>query len=380
VRTIAHVDMDCFFAAVEVLDHPEYRGLPVIVGGARGGARSVVSTCSYEARAYGVHSAMPMATAERLCPDAVFVCGNMRRYVEVSNLVMSVLGNMAPIIQQVSIDEAFLDMTGCEHLYPSAYGMGEAIRQAIKDASGLTASVGIGPNKYIAKLASSSCKPNGLLVVSEGEVEAFLDPMPVSKLWGVGEQGSKELARYGITTVSELKSWSQQWMIDKFGKWGAVLYRLARGIDDDPVTPDEEPQSYASENTFETDISDIDVLRRALVHHSSRVARRLRESRMLARTVTLKIKYSDFQQITRGRSLAEPFDDDNTAYATSSSILDEINLAKPVRLIGVCLSGLTGERQLSLFAQPRASTADNVLDAIARKHGSRLVVRGRELQ
>lgn len=372
--------MDCFFAAVEMHDHPEYRGLPVIVGGAKGGARSVVSTCSYEARKYGVHSAMAMATAERLCPDAVFVRGNMRRYVEVSGLVMGVLNNMAPIMQQVSIDEAYLDMTGCEHLYPSVRSIGEAIRNAVRSASGLTASVGIGPNKYIAKLASSSCKPDGLLVVGEAEVQTFLDPMPVGKMWGVGDRGSRKLARYGITTVSELKSWPQQWLADKFGKWGAILYRLARGIDDDPVTSDEERQSYASENTFETDVSDIAALRHALVHHSSRVARRLRESGMLARTVTVKVKYSDFQQVTKGRSMTEPFDDDNTAYAASCAILDEIGPARPVRLIGVCLSGLTGERQLSLFGSQGAAGADRVLDAIAKKHGLRLVIRGRELQ
>lgn len=380
MRTIAHVDMDCFFAAVEARDHPEYRGLPIIVGGPKGASRSVVSTCSYEARRYGVHSAMPLATAERLCPDAVFLCVDMRRYVEVSELIMGVLGRLAPVIQQVSIDEAYLDMTGCEHLYTSVRDIGHAIRRAIRESAGLAASVGIGPNKYIAKLASSGCKPDGLLVIGEAEVQAFIDPLPVSKLWGVGERGSQELARYGIGTVAELKTWPQKWMIDKFGKWGALLYRLARGIDDEPVTPDEERQSYASEGTFDTDISDVEVLRRALVHHSGRVARRLRESGMLARTVTLKVKYGDFHQVTRGRSLPEPFDDDNTTYSTACAILDELSPAKPVRLIGVCLSGLTGERQLNLFELHRAADADRAMDAIAKKHGARLVVRGRELE
>ena len=385
MRTIAHVDMDCFFAAVEAYDHPEYRGRPIIVGGPRGGARSVVSTCSYEARKYGVRSAMPLATAERLCPHAVFVRGNMKRYAEVSEVIMNTLAKLAPVMEQVSIDEAFLDMSGCERLYQGLHAMGEGIKRAILDSSGLTASVGIAPNKFLAKLASSRSKPDGLLVLTEDQVDSFLEPLAVGDLWGVGEKGSQALARFGIATVKDLRAWPQEWLVERFGKWGAQLYRLARGIDDSPVCPDWERQSYASEHTFDSDVADLNVLRRAIARHSARVGRRLRSAGLLARTVTLKVKFADFKQISRGRSLPEPFDDDDTVYSTACSILDDLGDMPPVRLIGVCLSGLTDQRQLSLFesaseAAPERRKADQVLDAITSKHGARLVVRGRELE
>ncbi|MFA7634719.1 MAG: DNA polymerase IV [Bacillota bacterium] len=380
-RTIAHVDMDCFFAAVEALDNPEYRGKPLVVGGPRHSSRSVVSTCSYEARAYGVRSAMPISQAARLCPHAIFIPGNMSRYVQVSDEIMDVLRQFTPLMQQVSIDEAFLDMTGCEHFYKDPQDIGVRIRRAIKDSSGLTASVGIAENKFLAKLASSRCKPDGLMVVSPEDAYDLLSTLPIGKLWGVGEKGEKALARYGIETVKDLRIWPKEWLVAQYGKWGAQLYDLARGIDDDPVIPDEERKSYGSESTFDEDVTDIRALMHSLAQHTGRVGMRLRRAEKLARTVTIKVKYADFSQITRSKTLAEPFDDDDAIYNTACALLEETDMRMAVRLIGLSVSGLSDFRQLSLF-EPGESDGgiDEVLDDIVERYGAKGVIRGRELE
>ncbi len=380
-RTIAHVDMDCFFAAVEALDNPEYRGKPLVVGGPRDSSRSVVSTCSYEARAYGVRSAMPMSQAARLCPHAIFVPGNMSRYVQVSGEIMNVLHDFTPLVQQVSIDEAFLDMTGCEHFYKNPQDIGAQIRRTIKDSSGLTASVGIAENKFLAKLASSRCKPDGLMVIDPGNAYDLLSTLPVGKLWGVGEKGEKALARYGIETVEDLRIWPKDWLVAQYGKWGSQLYDLARGIDDDPVVPDEERKSYGSESTFDDDVTTIQTLRHSLAQHTSRIGMRLRRAGKLARTVTIKVKYSDFSQITRSKTLAEPFDDDDAIYDAACALLDETDIKMAVRLIGLSVSGLSDFRQLSLFGLGGSNEGiDEVLDGIVERYGVKGVIRGRELE
>ncbi len=380
-RTIAHVDMDCFFAAVEALDNPEYRGKPLVVGGPRHSSRSVVSTCSYEARAYGVRSAMPISQAARLCPHAIFISGNMSRYVQVSDEIMDVLRQFTPLMQQVSIDEAFLDMTGCEHFYKDPQDIGVRIRRAIKDSSGLTASVGIAENKFLAKLASSRCKPDGLMVVSPEDAYDLLSTLPIGKLWGVGEKGEKALARYGIETVKDLRIWPKEWLVAQYGKWGAQLYDLARGIDGDPVIPDEERKSYGSESTFDEDVTDIRALMHSLAQHTGRVGMRLRRAEKLARTVTIKVKYADFSQITRSKTLAEPFDDDDAIYNTACALLEETDMRMAVRLIGLSVSGLSDFRQLSLFepGEPGGGI-DEVLDDIVERYGAKGVIRGRELE
>ena len=380
-RTIAHVDMDCFFAAVEALDNPEYRGKPLVVGGPRHSSRSVVSTCSYEARAYGVRSAMPISQAARLCPHAIFIPGNMSRYVQVSDEIMDVLRQFTPLMQQVSIDEAFLDMTGCEHFYKDPQDIGVRIRRAIKDSSGLTASVGIAENKFLAKLASSRCKPDGLMVVSPEDAYDLLSTLPIGKLWGVGEKGEKALARYGIETVKDLRIWPKEWLVAQYGKWGAQLYDLARGIDDDPVIPDEERKSYGSESTFDEDVTDLRALMHSLAQHTGRVGMRLRRAEKLARTVTIKVKYADFSQITRSKTLAEPFDDDEAIYNTACALLEETDMRMAVRLIGLSVSGLSDFRQLSLFepGEPGGGI-DEVLDDIVERYGAKGVIRGRELE
>jgi len=371
--------MDCFFAAVEALDHPEYRGKPLIVGGQRDSPRAVVSTCSYEARKYGVRSAMPISQAARLCPDALFVTGNMRRYTDVSQQIMECLAEFTPRIQQISIDEAFLDMTGCEHFYNNAQAMGLSIKQQIREKTGLTASCGIAPNKFLAKLASSKSKPDGLLVITADEVGDLLAPLPVRELWGVGERGEQELARYGITTVSDLRAWPAQWLAERFGNWGMLIYDLARGIDDDPVVTDEECKSYGSESTFDSDVDDIDDLCACLARHAQRVGKRLRAGGKLARTVTLKVKFADFDQITRAKSVSESFDSDDDIYNIACELLRELDMRMAVRLIGVSVSGLTECRQLSLFESPRGKL-DRVLDSITDRLGRKGVSRGRELE
>ncbi len=379
MRTIAHIDMDCFFAAVEALDHPEYRGKPLIVGGRRDTPRAVVSTCSYEARKYGVRSAMPISQAARLCPNALFVTGNMTRYADASRQIMRCLSDFTPRVQPISIDEAFLDMTGCEHFYEGVAAMGASIKQRIREQTGLTASCGIAHNKFLAKLASSRSKPDGLLVITADDASDFLAPLPVRELWGVGEKGEQALARYGITTVSDLRAWPAQWLAERFGKWGVLIYDLARGIDNDPVVTDEESKSYGSESTFDSDVHDIDSLCSCLARHSQRVGKRLRAGGKLARTVTIKVKFADFDQVTRGKSLSQPFDGDDTIYSTACELLREMDMRMAVRLIGVSVSGLTECRQLSLFESPQGEL-DRVLDSITDRFGRKGVSRGRELE
>lgn len=284
-------------------------------------------------------------------------------------------------MQQVSIDEAFLDMTGCEHFYKDPQDIGVRIRRAIKDSSGLTASVGIAENKFLAKLASSRCKPDGLMVVSPEDAYDLLSTLPIGKLWGVGEKGEKALARYGIETVKDLRIWPKEWLVAQYGKWGAQLYDLARGIDDDPVIPDEERKSYGSESTFDEDVTDIRALMHSLAQHTGRVGMRLRRAEKLARTVTIKVKYADFSQITRSKTLAEPFDDDDAIYNTACALLEETDMRMAVRLIGLSVSGLSDFRQLSLFepGEPGGGI-DEVLDDIVERYGAKGVIRGRELE
>ncbi len=264
-RTVVHVDMDAFFASVETLLHPEYRGKPLVVGADPKIGRGVVSTCNYEARKYGIHSAMPIREAYRRCPHAIFVRPDFASYERYSRMVRVVLDRFSPRVEPLSIDEAFLDMTGCEHFYPSLRAMGLAIKEAIREATGLTASVGVAPNKFLAKLASDFDKPDGLVVVEPGQVQAFLDPLPVEKVWGVGQKGASRLRAHGIATVADLRRRSLAWLRREFGPaFGEHLYQLARGIDHRSVEPYSEPQSMSREITFDVDVEDPSRLRSVL--------------------------------------------------------------------------------------------------------------------
>lgn len=379
-RTIAHVDMDAFFAAVEALDNPSYRGKPLIVGGPRNSRRGVVATCSYEARRYGVRSAMPLAEAARRCPEAIFVPGRMGRYAEVAEVVRRVFFEFTPIVEPVSIDEAFLDLTGCEHLHPSLENLGRAVKARLAAATGgLTASVGIAPNKFLAKLGSELKKPDGLVVVTADNLDAILLPLPVGRLWGVGPKTEEQLARYGLETVADLRRAPLEWLAERFGKFGPVLYQLARGQDDRPVSPGGEPKSLGHEETFDTDVSDPTALRRALVALAGHVGRRLRRHGYAARTVTLKLRQDDFTTFTRSHTVAVPFDDDDTLLAEAMKLWEKAKKERAFRLLGLYVSGLVPAQQLSLLPdRKRQLTA--VMDRLNERFDRTVVVKGRELE
>lgn len=380
-RTVVHVDMDAFFASVEALLHPEYRGKPLIVGADPRSHRGVVSTCSYEARKYGIHSAMPIREAYRRCPHGIYVRPDFETYERYSRIVRKVLERFTPVVEPVSIDEAFLDMTGCEHFYASPRHMGLAIKQAIREATGLTASVGIAPNKLLAKLASDYRKPDGLHVIEPGGEQAFLDPLPVEKLWGIGPKSAARLKARGIATVADLRRRSLAWLRREFGaSLGEHLYEIARGIDRRPVEPETEARSISREITFDVDVDDPSRLRAVLAGLAADVGMRLRKEGRFARTVTLKVRYPDFTTLTRRRTAARPFQDDDRIFASAWSLFNSLEVRGPLRLLGTGVADLVDAQQLSLFEDDAKSEAIcKLMDAINSRAGERLIKRGREL-
>jgi len=381
MRTIMHVDMDAFFAAVEVLDHPEYAGKPLIIGGYKDSPRGVVSTCSYEARKYGVRSAMPLSRAALLCPHGIFIPGRMHRYQEVSEQVHSIFPEFSPVVEPLSIDEAFLDMTGCEHFYSSLEEMGLRLKQRIKEKTGLTASVGIAPNKFLAKLASDFRKPDGLFVLRPHEVQDFLGDLPVSKLWGVGKKSEALLNAHGLYYIRDILPHSLSSLQEKLGTaLGAQVYNLARGIDDRPVLPMREVQSIGHEITFPEDQESFAFLRQQLAKMSEKVGWRLRQQGLFARTVSIKVRFGDFKTITRSHTLDYSFNDDDTIFQEALHLLEQVKL-RPVRLLGVAVSSLSEGAQLSLFGSEASpsSRITEVMDAINKKFSRGAITKGRTL-
>lgn len=380
MRTVAHVDMDAFFASVEALLHPEYRGKPLIVGADPKSRRGVVATCSYEARAFGVRSAMPIAEAVRRCPHAIFVRPDMPTYAEFSRRALSALEALSPVVEPVSIDEAFVDMTGCEHFYPSLEAMAQAIQQAVHRATGLTASVGVAPNKFLAKLATESAKPQGRRVLHPDEVQRFLDALPIEELWGVGPKTATRLRAMGIERVEHLRRRSPLELEAALGKAAAHhLLSLARGEDRRPVEPESECKSISRETTFDEDVSDPAVLRHVLAALVADVGVRLRRRGLWAGAVTLKLRTPDFATRTRRKKLASPVQDDDRIFEEASALLAEGHRGEPLRLIGVGVSDLDEVKQPSLFEDDaRAEKIAQVIDALNRKHRRRVVLRGRE--
>jgi DNA polymerase IV len=377
-RRIAHVDMDAFFAAIEQRDDPALRGKPVIVGGDPA-SRGVVAAASYEVRKYGVRSAMSSSEARRRCPHAIFVRPDGRKYRQVSRHVMAILGTYTPLVEQVSVDEAFLDLTGSERLFGPAEEIARTIRQRIREELSLTASVGIAPNKFLAKLASEHGKPDGLVVIPDGGVEDFLRDLPIVALWGVGEATAQRLIRLGIETVGQLAATPKEQLQRTFGEVGGALSELAQGHDDRPVQTGGERKSCSAETTFARDISDVTELRRTLLALSEDTGRRLRAEGLQARTVTLKLRYSDFRTLTRRVTLEQPTNADKTIYETVRGLLTEALLrGKQVRLLGVAASGFTSSSQLRLFdeAAPGRHPVDEALDTIRRRFGSDIIFRG----
>jgi DNA polymerase-4 len=388
MRVILHADMDAFYASVEQRDRPELRGHPVIVGGT--GPRGVVSAASYEARRFGVHSAMPTAQARKLCPDGVFLRGDMRRYGAESRRIFGVFERFSPRVEGISLDEAFLDITGTERLFGPAVEVARLLRAAVRDEIGLAVSVGIAPVKLVAKIASDVAKPDGLLEVPRARVAEFMAPLPVGRLWGVGPVARGRLAALGVHTIGDLVAADPRRLEAEFGPWGSSVVRLARGEDLREVQPWREPVSYSEENTYASDVSDVQTLEATLVVHAEAVARRLRHDGLRARSVVLKLKLGrrersgprGFPQLTRRLTLGEPTDDGKVLFETSCTLLRRAALSEPVRLVGVGATGLVSASagQLDLFeaAPPkrRARQLNRALDEIRDRFGDAAIARG----
>lgn len=379
-RVIVHIDMDAFYASVEVLDNPALHGQPVIVGGSA--ARGVVSAASYEARAFGVHSAMPMSQALRLCPRAVVLSGRFDRYSAVSNQVMAILGRHTPLLEQVSVDEAYLDITQWlpDGVTPADFA--EQLQREVKDGTGLGCSVGVATGKAIAKMASDLRKPAGLVIVPPGGEAAFLAPLPIGKLRGVGAATEKKLRELGIRTIGDLDAFPESMLTRAFGVAGRDLLALAQGRDDSAVVPERQAKSLGRETTFMVDISDRDTLERTLLSLSEEVAERLRRHELLTRGVTLKLRYDNFATLTRAQALPEPVDTAEPLYRIALALFRKVNPSRPIRLLGVTAGPLqtTADRQLNLFAQEdpvkRRKLAD-AMDSIKARFGQDAITRAR---
>ncbi|MDZ4685304.1 MAG: DNA polymerase IV [Planctomycetaceae bacterium] len=373
---ILHIDMDAFYASVEERERPELVGKPVIVGGLPAG-RGVVAAANYEVRKYGVRSAMPTATALRLCPHAIVIPPRIAFYAEVSAEIRAIFERYTPLVEPLSLDEAFLNVAGSEVLFGPARDIAQQIKQEIWQSLRLVASVGVAPNKFVAKIASDLHKPDALVVVMPDEVQAFLDPLPVSRLWGAGPAAQQRFAGMRIETIREVRELSPEKLTELFGKTGERYWELARGIDRRPVVPDREAKSISHETTFATDIGDHDVLRGWLLDLAEQVTCRLRRQGISGRRVQLKLRFSDFHTITRARTLPAPSHLTQEVGRTAVELLEE-GLATsrlPVRLVGVSMSGLepARERQKSLFGdeeRERASRLDAMRDQIRQRFGA----------
>jgi len=382
-RWIMHIDMDAFYASIEQLDNPDLRGKPVIVGGR---TRGVVSTASYEARRYGVRSAMPVSEARRLCPHGNFVLPRMTRYAEMSRLVLDVLSCFSPLVEAASIDEAYLDATGLERLFGPVESMGCRLKEKVREATGgLTCSVGIAPVKFLAKISSEVHKPDGLFILHHDEVDAFLCKLEVNRIPGVGRKFAAALAGLGVKTVGDVRRFSRDFWIRRFGKIGMTLHERAFGEDPREVEPFTQPKSESAENTFDSDTRDRNFLQTWLLRHAERVGRSLRRQGLAGRTITLKIKYADFRQVTRQTTLSEPTSSTQTIFETACLLLKALSLDSKVRLIGVGVSGFEGtrSRQLSFTEsethreEEKRARLDGVLDQLRDRYGGQAVVRGR---
>ncbi len=377
---ILHVDMDAFYAAVEVLDHPEYRGKPLIVGGEKSSRRGVVATCSYEARTYGVHSAMSIPRALQLCPQGIFVPSRMERYQEVSKKIHEAFHEFSPVVEPLSVDEAFLDMTGCEHFYKDLEAMGHRVKERVRTLSGVTASVGIAPNKFLAKLASDYNKPDGLLVLRAPDIDTFLLSLPVKKLWGVGQVAQRQLAQRKIYTVQDLRKYSLKWLQTEFGNFGTHIYKLARGIDERVVEPAAQAKSIGQELTFEEDYADEDTIKGVLGQLSDKVGWRLRKHKLFARTVVLKVRTPEFTTYTRSFTLPQPMQDNDTLFNVAWRLYQEFR-GQPLRLVGVTASNLGAQgQQLSLFDDNETGQKLNeVMDVLNDRFQTTALTKGRSL-
>jgi DNA polymerase-4 len=376
--------MDAFYASVEALDNPELRGKPLIVGGT--GGRGVVAAASYEVRKYGVHSAMPMREALRRCPHAICVRPRFDRYKEVSRIVFEIFHEFTPLVQGLSLDEAFLDVTESQAALGSAETIAVAIKKQIVARTGVTASVGVAPNKLVAKIASDLRKPDGLVVVRDDEVTALLDPLPITRLFGIGKKTAPHLEHIGIRTLRDLRLASDSVLQPVFGRYVAGVKARAAGIDDRPVIADYDEKQISSEETFDTDISDRAQLHAQLAQLADRTAARLRSQGWLAERVVVKIRRKDFKTYTRQSAIRPATQQTRPLLEAATKLLDEWLREQPraaIRLLGVGATDLTNEQQFELFTAPEAGRnqhLDAALDDIRAKFGNDAVARGSSLR
>lgn len=377
---IIHVDMDAFYASVEERERPEIAARPVIVGGSVA-SRGVVSAANYKARQFGVHSAMPTALAIKRCPHAILLPGNMSLYSDVSRQIRSVFGRYTPVIEPLSLDEAFLDVEASRRLYGDAVEIGKKIKQDIKRELALVASVGIAPNKFLAKIASDLQKPDGFVVVDPENIHAFLDPLPVSRIWGVGKSTLEYLNSINVYNIKQLRELPHSILQQKFGKHGLQLKELAQGIDDRLVVTDHQAKSISQEKTFANDIEDHKILRAHLLQLVEQVSWRLRQGDLFGCVVRLKIRLSDFKTVTRSVTLPNPTQSTQSIWEASAALLDKFlsGCNRPIRLIGVGMSGFDDlANQQDLFADRFESQKkiDLVTDQINERYGSDALRRG----
>lgn len=375
-RWIMHVDMDAFYASVEILDNPNLKGLPVIVGGRS--ARGVVSTCSYEARKFGVHSAMPLFEARRLCPHGVYLPVRPHRYAEMSGKIMAIFRETSPLVEQLSIDEAFLDLTGMERL-GGAETIAHQVQDRIQEELKLSASVGLAPNKFLAKLASDMDKPHGFVKITPEEAETMLAPMPVTKIFGIGRSAEDKLKQFGIEKIGQLASADVTILRKVFGINAEQVKRLALGLDDRPVVNEEEAKSIGKENTFDYDLTDFESCRDEVLDLSGQVGWRLRRENLAGHTVTLKVKFADFHTITRSSTGDRLIAWDEDIFSLAEQMLRKINVKPGVRLLGVSVSNLfrpEDEPVLGFAEDERMQRRNRAIDSLKSKFGENIIKRG----
>jgi nucleotidyltransferase/DNA polymerase involved in DNA repair len=384
-RAIIHLDMDAFFASVEQLDHPAYRGKPVVVGAdPRGGkGRGVVAACSYEARPFGIRSAMPISRAYRLCPQAIYVRPRMARYAEMSDRIFAIFREYTDLVEPLSIDEAFLDVTASQRLFGPAEAIGRTLKARIRSELGLVASIGLAPNKFLAKVASDLGKPDGFVVVPPGREREFLDPLPISRLWGVGPKTEARLNGLGLQTIGRIAQMPIETLEAMLGSGGRDLWELANGIDDREVVPEQEAKSIGAETTFEKDTDDREEIRRTILELSDRVGRRLRREGYLAGGVTLKFRDHLFRTLTRAVLLDQPTDVGDDLFREAWTLLKRVNWkGKRVRLLGVTATRLLpateppgGQMPLFRPAADRRRHLARTVDAIQERFGAEAIAR-----
>jgi DNA polymerase IV len=384
LKQILHVDMDAFYVSVEELENPELKGKAVIVGAEPGG-RGVVMAASYEARKFGVHSAQPIRTAEKLCPHAIFLQGHHAWYREYSERLYGIFGEFTPVVEAVSIDEAYLDLTGCERLHGSAFCAADRIIRKVKEQTGLNCSVGASTAHVVSKIASDLAKPHGLLYVLPGCESAFLAPLPVRRMPGIGKVTELQLLSLGITTLGDLQQQGLKGLKDRFGKWGEYLHAKSRGEDIDAYAYQEQPKSISHETTFEQDTSDLEELERTLSYLAQLVAGRLRDHQLFARTVGLKLRFAPFHTLTRDLTLDEPTHFDSVVFENVLRLFRRaFNPRQKVRLLGVRASNLQSTAfQRNLLEAPRSEKLDRLLqtsDSLRRRFGFNAVQLARSLE